>query len=362
MARVHSKADDMNIGLIIGQIEKIGGMEKQAALLARELKRRGNDVLLFISGPRTSNDRTDLLDLESMTRKHLYHKRYSKHFSKWLLRRYCSRNGISHLIAFNVENAEIAVSAKLEARIAMSVRGTKFSSDALLARKYADIASRCDIVITNSENTAEMVWQSNIAAKSSVRVIHNGIELPDVECSPKRKMILYVGSLKEVKDPLTFVRACHEVIKIDDQVRVTMVGEGSMRPSIEEYVRSEGLVRNFAMTGEIPYDGIPYGETSVFVNSSIRESSCNSLLEALSFGIPSVATANSGNSEILSRLSHHRLVPVSNVHEMAAAIHSLLNTGLDLRLAIFEESRGLIREHYSVSRMVDGYIESFLSP
>jgi glycosyltransferase involved in cell wall biosynthesis len=336
-------------------------MEKQAALLARELQRRGNDVFLFISGPRTRNDRTDLFDLDSVTRKHLYHKRYSKQLSKWLLRHYCSSNRISHLIAFNVENAEIAVSAKLEARIAMNVRGTKFSRDPVLARKYANIASRCDFLITNSENTSDLLRQANIADKRHVRVIHNGIEPPEVELSPKGKMILYVGSLKEVKDPMTFVRACHEVIKVENEIRVTMVGEGNMRPSIEEYITGNGLERNFTMTGEIPYSRIPYRDASVFVNSSIRESSCNSLLEALSYGIPVVATANSGNSEILSHLNHHMLVPVSNIQEMAKAIQSLLNTGSDRRLTIFRESRELIREHYSVSKMVDGYIESFLS-
>jgi glycosyltransferase involved in cell wall biosynthesis len=351
----------MNIGLIIGQIETIGGMEKQAALLARELKRRGNDVFLFISGPRTRNEGTDLLKLDSITRKHLYHKRYSKHLSQWLLRHYHSRNRISHLIAFNVENAEIAVSAKLEARIAMNVRGTKFSRDPVLARKYANVASRCDFLITNSENTLDLLRQANITGKGDVTVIHNGIELPEVELLAKGKIILFVGSLKEVKDPMTFVRACHEVIQIDNEVRVTMVGEGNMRPLIEEYITGSGLERNFTMTGEIPYDSIPYRDASVFVNSSVRESSCNSLLEALSFGIPVVATANSGNIEILSRLNHHKLVPVSNIREMAKAIHSLLNTGPDRRLAMFEGSRELIREHYSISKMVDGYVESFLS-
>ena len=352
----------MNFGLMIGQIEKIGGMEKQAVLLARELKRRGIDVFLFVSGPRTSHDKIELLNLLSVTRKHLYNTRYSKHLSKWLLRHYCTRNGISNLIAFNVENAEIAVSARLEARIAMNVRGTRFTCDPVLASKYANIASHCDFLITNSENTSELLRQSNIRGKGNIRVIHNGIELPQVEPTPKSKMILYVGSLKAIKDPMTFVTACHDAIKTDDEIRVTMVGEGNMRPLIEEYIRSNGLQRKFILTGEIPYEGIPYGEASVFVNSSIRESSSNSLLEALSFGIPVVATANSGNSEILSHLNWHKLVPVSNTDEMAKAIHSLLNTGPDRRLAIFKESRELIREHYSISKTVDGYIESFSSP
>ncbi|MEJ2721145.1 MAG: hypothetical protein P8181_08375, partial [bacterium] len=139
----------MKIGLIIGQLQKVGGMERQAALLARELKRRGNEIFLFVLGIKTRNDRTDLLNLDSITLRYLYRKRYSSQLSKWLLRHYCSRDEISHLIAFNAENAEIAVSAKLAAKIALNVRGTRFSSDSTLASKYADIASRCDFLITN---------------------------------------------------------------------------------------------------------------------------------------------------------------------------------------------------------------------
>jgi glycosyltransferase EpsD len=97
------------------------------------------------------------------------------------------------------------------------------------------------------------------------------------------------------------------------------------------------------------------------VNSSLRESSCNSLLEALSFGMPVVATDNPGNRGVISGLNHHELVPVSDSGKMAEAIYSLLDAGEDVRREIFEQSRNLIREHFSVSKMVDEYIESFLS-
>lgn len=352
----------MRIGLVIGQIERIGGMEKQAVLLARELTRCGHGVILFVSAPRTFTRSTGSLDLGPIERKHLYHTRYSSRVSAWLLRRHCARNKISTVMAFNVENAEIAVSANLDARIVMNVRGTRFSRDPALARRYRSVASRCNLMITNSGNTLDLLRNSNITAPGGVVVIHNGIELPEAQPSREDKMILYVGSIKEVKDPMTFVKACREVIGLDDEVRVVMVGDGNMRPAVEEYIRSNGLEGRFSLTGELPYDRIPYAGASVFVNSSVRESSSNSLLEALSFGIPVVATANSGNSDILARLGCGRLVPISNVGEMANAIRSFLDAGFDRRLAIFESSRQLIREHYSVSRMVDGYIESLSSP
>ena len=350
-----------HLGLIIGQIGKIGGMEKQAALLSRELNKRGMDVTLFISGLKKNNRRMGSLNLDSIARKHLFHSNYSGALSKRLLRHYCRRMQITHLIAFNVGNTEIAVAAEIDGKVAMNVRGTKFSTDNRLAQRYRNAAERCDYLITNSSNTANLLQKLQIAENSNIITIHNGIELPLIELSPQSKMVLYVGSIKEVKDPMTFARACHEVIRRDSDVRVVMAGDGNMKTLIENYIRDNGLTRNFTLMGEVPYSKIPYDKATVFVNSSLRESSCNSLLEALSFGVPVVATANPGNCGIISELDHHELVPVSNSEKMAEAIYSLLGVRPDRRKAIFEQSRNLISERYSVSKMVDDYIESFLS-
>lgn len=351
----------IKLGLVIGQVGRIGGMEKQAALLANELQNRGIRTILFISGPRRAIKVSRALYLDPIPWKYLYYSSHFKPLSSWLLHHYCNRGGISHLIAFSAENAELAVRAKVKAKIAMNVRGMRFLTDPLVAEKCRMVASRCDYVITNSENTSELLQKSGIARGDSIRVIHNGIELPSVKPSPNNKVVLYVGSIKEVKDPITFVRACHRVIDMDKEVRIVMAGDGNMRPTVEDYIAENRLTPYFTLLGEVPYERIPYREASVYVNSSLSESSSNSLLEALSFGIPAVATANSGNSGILSGLRHHKLVPVSNSEDMASAILSLLDAEPDTRKTIFDESRRIIRDHYSISKMVDDYTELFLS-
>lgn len=351
----------IKLGLVIGQVGKIGGQEKQAALLASALLRRGIWTSLFISGPRRRFRSSDALALDPIPWKYLYYSSHFKPLCSWLLRYYCNRYGISHLIAFGEENAAIAIRANTGARIAMNVRGMRFLTDPVLADKSRDIASRCDRVITNSESTSELLQKSGIADENHISVIHNGIELPAIRHSPKSKIVLYVGSLKEVKDPITFIRACHRVIDADENARIVMAGDGNMRPMVERYIAENGLASHVTLLGEVPYESITYGEAAVYVNSSLSESSSNSLLEALSFGIPAVATANSGNRSILSGLKHHRLVPISNSEDMAEAILSLLNAGPEVREEIFDESRKVIRDHYSVSRMVDEYIDAFLS-
>jgi glycosyltransferase involved in cell wall biosynthesis len=346
----------MRIAVLIGQIRKVGGMEKQAILLARELKKRDLYVTLILTGLKK---KAATLELDSIKCNYLHYSKYTGWLSDFLMRHYSRTRGITHIIAFNAENAERAITAGMKSRIALSVRGIRFASDPALAEKYRYVASRCYRIVTNSRNTAVLLEESGIASKNDVVVIHNGIELPASGAQPDEKTILWVGSLKDVKDPMTFLEACREVIRSDAEVKVIMAGEGAMRPGIENYLNENGLTENFTLPGEVTYENIPYSKASVFVNSSIRESSSNSMLEALSFGIPVVATDNPGNMDVLSALEDHRIVPASDPARMAKAIGELLDIDDGTRSRIAVESRKYIEDQYSVSKMVDGYIRIF---
>ncbi|MGM0485123.1 MAG: glycosyltransferase family 4 protein, partial [Candidatus Krumholzibacteriota bacterium] len=277
--------------------------------------------------------------------------------SRKLLNYYCRRDGISHLIAFHSKNAGLCVDANIGCIVICNVRSIKFSVDKGLANKYRDIMSRADGVVTNSENTARLLIEKKIAPDWKIRVIHNAIYLPELKPSHEEGTILYVGSIKSIKDPLTFTRACEYVIgQKRREARVIMVGEGPMRKAVADYIKRNNLERHFVLTGEIPPEQIPYREASVFVNSSVRESSSNSILEALSFGVPVVASDNPGNRDILAGLKYHQLVPVSDFTAMGEAIDGMLCLSDGERREVFEESRAFIRDNYCVPEIVDQYV------
>ena len=345
----------MHLGLIIGQIHKVGGMEKQAVLLAQELKNRGIKVTLLISGLRRHR-KSGALDLGSLDHRYLYHSRYTSAVGRHLLRYHCKKLEITQLIAYNSGHARFCMDVDTGCEVALNVRAIRFASDQRLAEEHRNAASGCRWVITNSSNTAELLLQNGITDESKLTIIHNGIPLPDHKLSFDNKTILYVGSIKEVKDPMTFVKASHHVIRRDRDIRVIMAGNGDMRQQIQDYISSNGLEKNFVLMGEVPFNEIPYKEAAVFVNSSLRESSSNSLLEALSFGIPVAATDNPGNRDILSRMEHHKLTTVSDSMELGEAIGDLLRLNVSQKSRIFEESRTFIQDNYSVSRMTDQYI------
>lgn len=345
----------MNPGILIGQTDRVGGMEKQSILLTKRLNERNINAALFISSPK-GGKRSNAIDLSGLLYRYLYRTRYTGFICSALLRYYCRQMKITHLLAFHVNNARIAVEANLDCRIIYNVRSIKFSARSDLLQDYREIAGKSDMLVTNSHNTKELLIMNKIAGEDRIKVIHNGINIPEMEISNNKKTVLYAGSIKEIKDPITFVRACHYVIKKNNSVKVIMAGEGPMRPAVEKYLGENELENNFMLLGEVEYSRIPYREASVFVNSSLRESNSNSVLEALSFGIPVVATDNPGNRDILSKIEHHKLVTPGKSEEMGEAIYQLLNISSQQRRKIFEESREKIKRDYSVDKMVDEYI------
>ncbi len=345
----------MHIGLIIGIVHKIGGMERQAILLAKELKHRGYKVTLFVSGLKKGI--SSAVDISGLDCIYLYHTSYTGFISRRLLWHYCRQKNITHLVAYHFSNARIAVKAGTDCRVIYNVRSIRFSSQKELVEEYMKVARRAERLITNSGNTAALLQKCGIAGKDKISVIRNGISLPAAEPCLESGHVLYVGSIKKVKGPITFVKACHAVIKRDSGVKVVICGDGIMRADIEKYIRDNGLGENFRLLGEIPSEKIPYRDASVFVNSSIRESNSNSLLEALSFGIPVVATDNPGNRDILTELEGHRMVRVADSESMAQSIYELLRLESRERKIIFDKSREYIRKNNSISTVVDNYIK-----
>jgi len=346
----------MHFGLVIGQIHKIGGMEKQAVLLAEELKKRGIKVTLFISGLRKARG-AGSLELGSLEHRYLYHTRRTGLIGRSLLKYHCKKRAINHLIAYNSGHARLCIGANIGCDITLNVRGIRFASDERLAEEYQVAASGCRWIVTNSSNTAELLLEHRITSRSKIVIIHNGIPLPDHKPSFDNRTILYVGSIKEVKDPISFAEACRDVIRRDGSYTAVMAGEGDMKEAVQAFVVKNGLEKNLKLKGEVQFEDIPYGDAAVFVNSSLRESSSNSLLEALSFGIPVAATDNPGNRDILSGLTDHRLTVISDSGELGSAINELLGLSIEQKTRIFEESRAFIRDNYSISKMVDRYIE-----
>ncbi|HEX7887941.1 MAG TPA: glycosyltransferase [Ramlibacter sp.] len=162
--------------------------------------------------------------------------------------------------------------------------------------------------------------------------------------------ILSVGTLKRQKDHATLIDAFARLPAGLD-ARLTILGEGHLRPDLEKQIRSLDLGDRVRLPGFV-LDPYPWYQTAdLFVLSSRWEGFGNVLVEALECGVPVVSTdCQSGPAEILDGGRFGRLVPVQDPAAMAAAMCSSFagkhDTGLLRRRA----------QDFSVAAISDEYL------
>lgn len=141
--------------------------------------------------------------------------------------------------------------------------------------------------------------------------------------------IITVGSLKAAKNQATLIKAFARMARHPDD-RLTIVGEGALRPDLEALARSEGVEGLVSFPGFTADPGQFYAQADLFVLSSDYEGFGNVIVEALAYGVPVVSTdCPSGPAEILDNGRYGRLVPVGDAEALAAAMEEALASDHD---------------------------------
>jgi glycosyltransferase involved in cell wall biosynthesis len=140
------------------------------------------------------------------------------------------------------------------------------------------------------------------------------------------KNILAVGRLTEAKSFDTLIKAVSILLKERNDIRLTIIGEGSKREELENLIKRLEIDSYVDMPG---FKGNPYAYMSkcdVFVLSSKWEGLPSVIIEAMACGAKVVATdCKSGPREILEDGKYGILTPVGDEYELAKAIKKSLN-------------------------------------
>ena len=112
-------------------------------------------------------------------------------------------------------------------------------------------------------------------------------------------MLVSVANLTPVKDPVTLVQAAVYVRRALPEATFLLVGEGRLRPSLEDRIKKEGLGDAVRLVGA-QADVRPFlAAADIGVLTSRSEGASNSLLEYMAMGLPAVVSDIPGNHEML---------------------------------------------------------------
>jgi glycosyltransferase involved in cell wall biosynthesis len=133
-----------------------------------------------------------------------------------------------------------------------------------------------------------------------------------------------VTRLSPQKGPLDFVRAAHLIAQAAPEVRFLMVGDGPMRPEVEELIKQLGLGERLILTGlrrDVPELLAAF---DLFVLSSLWEGLPRVVPQAMASALPVVATAIDGSAEAIAQGVNGFLAPPGDPQAIAAAVLRLL--------------------------------------
>jgi glycosyltransferase involved in cell wall biosynthesis len=143
-----------------------------------------------------------------------------------------------------------------------------------------------------------------------------------VEPAADGRLVLFVGRLEPVKDPLLLLAAFAEYARGDDGARLLLVGDGGMRAEIERSARQAGLGPRIHLLGARPPDEVArfMQAADVLLMASRSEASARVALEALGSGLPVVSTPVGEMARVVEHGRTGWLVEQRRAAELAAGL------------------------------------------
>jgi glycosyltransferase involved in cell wall biosynthesis len=156
---------------------------------------------------------------------------------------------------------------------------------------------------------------------------------------------------------LTFVRAVAVARRAVPDLHGVMVGEGRLRRAVEHEIRDLQLEDVLHLTGYRTDADAILSAATVAALSSQHEGLGTVLLDAMSFGIPIVATSAGGIPEIVENGVSGLLAPIGDAEALGAAIAQLVREPT-LAARLIAAARHRVEE-FSVAQMVEKTAEVY---
>ena len=194
---------------------------------------------------------------------------------------------------------------------------------------------------------------------SNVKVIHNGSTTPSEQSinysvhMPLR--LVMIARFSPQKDQETLINAVTKLPK--DSYKLTFVGDGETLQTNKELVSKYGLNHNIKFAGFKDDISDELINNDVYILSTHYEGLPISIIEAMSYGLPILATNVGGNSEMLENNINGFLF--TSKDELAEKLNYLINNPETVK-KVGQESYRIFSDEYSLSQCLTKINNSYL--
>jgi glycosyltransferase involved in cell wall biosynthesis len=218
-------------------------------------------------------------------------------------------------------------------------------------------------IICVSEFDRTLAINSRLTNPHRLLTIHNGVESTnghELIAKHSKLQLLFVGRYVPQKDPLLLLQT---IAELDDQLRagihLTLAGGGLLQEHLERFVTRNQLESSVTVKGMIQRDQILslLKRTDIFILTSNWEGLPRSILEAMSLGVPTIASDVGGVSEAVDDQTGI-LIPRGNAQELTQALKRLIEDP-ELRQYLGEHAKQKVGTKFSLEIMCHKTIQVY---
>ena len=263
-----------------------------------------------------------------------------------MLAQWCRRDGLEHIhVHFGTNAAAIALLAKEFGDISYSF--TAHGPDEFEKAPLLSLGKKLDratfaVCVSSFGRSQYMRW-SPPGLWSKIAVVHCGLDRAffdrPVLPPPANMRLVCVGRLDARKAQLLLVAAARRLLEEGTRCEIVIVGDGTMRPIIEEAIRQAGVQEMVILIGSASGDRVKaeIEAARALVLPSFSENMPVVLMEAMALGRPVISTYIAGIPELVKPGKTGWLVPAGDEVALTQAMREALAAPVE-RLAMMGEA------------------------
>lgn len=342
------------VSILLSTIDS-GGAEKQAVLLAYQLSKHTEVNLIVLYGNHSEYKRNVDLLAESTVK---IHKLIGNMLSKMIQIKRILKDSKTDVLLNYLTLPDFVgslVGRMCSIRVYNGIRNSRMPKIKLRMEKIAHNHWATG-TIYNCYSGADYFGNLGFCKKKNI-VIPNcfpNIEEPILRTENKIKTIITVGRFDPQKDYKTLIKSVSLLQRND--FRFCIVGYGVL----EEQIR--GWVKEFCIEDKTDIYIKPNNvselerNADIYISTSLFEGTSNSIMEALNWSLPVVATNVGDNDRLVVDGENGYLHPVGDVNGIAASLCLLLDSS-NLRNKMGYKGNQNLKENYSIEIFEKRYMD-----
>lgn len=221
-----------------------------------------------------------------------------------------------------------------------------------LAVRYASMN------VAVSPSVAERVRKLLHVKKQNIQVISNGVRVPEkflleqkqdsVHKDKHSLTLVNVGRLVPLKGHRQLIYAMVHLVKHFPKIRLYIVGGGEMELELKQLAIKEGVDSNIVFTGAVDDVSVFLEKADVYVSTSQSEGMPVSILEAMAWQLPVIASDIPGNQSVVKQDDTGFLYKLNDINDLVSTI-LFVAKNMEPSEAVGRRSRVMVEQQFSAN-------------